>query len=116
MSALINYGTYGTTGTNLYVSQPTQELSTAKRVFYTLDPIASSICQITGDLINGKSVKEAWDGVTDTFERVHDANREALRENIHRNAELVRESRIMKYTATGRIIQKLDEWVNKYYE
>ena len=98
---------------NPTTSQQAPEITTAKRVFCTFLPVPATVWQMAENLADGKSVKEAWNDVEATYEQVRDANRQTLKDNLHRNAEAVRESRIYKYTAASQLIEKIDKWINE---
>ena len=66
-------------------------------------------------LAEGKTVKEAWNGVKTTYKNVYDANREQFKENVHNAAEKVENMGNWKYLfgVTPTIIEKLDKELNE---
>ena len=102
---------------NPTTSQQAPELSFATRYRYTFNPETMAVFQMAKDLANGKSIKESWDGITNTFEQVQDANKETIKEVVHKAAEHTRKMGAWKYMLYGIIppitIEKFDEAINQ---
>jgi len=78
-----------------------QEISCAKRLYYTAMPVAATTIQIVKEMCVGKSFSESLDAVGDTFELVMEGNKEDFKNNIHKTAELLQKGGISKFGLLG---------------
>ena len=102
------------TGPQVQTVSNNAQPSTLKRVVTTLAPVPTLTYSIGADLINGKTLKEAWNEAKTDFKNVHDANRNQFKENVHNVAEQSREMGAWKnlFGLYPSAVEALDKAIN----